>query len=76
MSDTTGPIGDITMMGYGTLDQNANGIHLRLKARAFIFLNPSFPSERLVFVCLDAGNENMRLSRDGDTFLTLSPPFL
>ncbi|KAJ3092604.1 Neutral ceramidase [Quaeritorhiza haematococci] len=43
------------MMGYAMLDQMVNGIHLRLKARAFIFAAASQPSKRVVFVSIDAG---------------------
>ncbi|KAJ3300745.1 Neutral ceramidase [Borealophlyctis nickersoniae] len=60
MSDVTGPIGEITMTGYAELGQKANGIHLRLKARAFIFASASNPSRRVVFVSSDMGSPSHR----------------
>ncbi|KAJ3135483.1 hypothetical protein HDU90_003885 [Geranomyces variabilis] len=54
-SDVTGPIGEITMAGYAALAQKANGIHLRLKARAFIFASESAPTHRVVYVSTDVG---------------------
>lgn len=39
-SDITGPTGDIGMNGYGELTQRAQGLHMRLKARAFVFDSP------------------------------------
>ncbi|KAJ3264046.1 Neutral ceramidase [Chytriomyces hyalinus] len=49
------PIGEINMMGYAELSQNANGVHLRLKARAFIFANLDTPHNRVVTVVADLG---------------------
>ncbi|XP_050215136.1 neutral ceramidase 2-like [Mercurialis annua] len=52
--DTTGPAAQVNMMGYGNLDQNAAGIHFRLRARTFIIAE-SEQGARFVFVNLDAG---------------------
>ncbi|KAJ3064800.1 hypothetical protein HDU98_011829 [Podochytrium sp. JEL0797] len=49
------PIGDINMQGYADLAQSANGIHMRLKARAFVFTNPESPLQRVVYVSSDLG---------------------
>ncbi|KAJ3327227.1 hypothetical protein HDU76_012178 [Blyttiomyces sp. JEL0837] len=54
-SDATGPIGEINMLGYADLSQSANGIHLRLKARAFVFANPENPANRVVYVSMETG---------------------
>lgn len=40
-------------MGYAMPDQKANGIHLRQRARAFIFAEPSNPNQRVVYVSSD-----------------------
>ncbi|KAI8906199.1 Neutral/alkaline nonlysosomal ceramidase [Powellomyces hirtus] len=56
MADITPPIGEIVMMGYASLDQRANGVHLRIRARAYIFANPSQPNRRVVFVSTDTGS--------------------
>jgi neutral ceramidase len=37
ISDITGPIAEVVMMGYAESDQKAAGLHTRLYARAFIF---------------------------------------
>jgi neutral ceramidase len=46
ISDITGPIAEVGMMGYGNGPNH--GLHMRLYARAFIFANPS--GKRVVFV--------------------------
>ncbi|KAI8915750.1 Neutral/alkaline nonlysosomal ceramidase [Gorgonomyces haynaldii] len=51
-ADITGPIGEIDLMGYAKLGQQANGIHFRLQARAFIVGDQT---NRVVFVNADAG---------------------
>jgi neutral ceramidase len=43
------------MLGYASLDQSANGIHQRLKARAFVFASSVDPSQRVVYVSLETG---------------------
>jgi neutral ceramidase len=50
--DITGTIGEIDMMGYAHLGQAANGIHLRLYARAFIYGNEK---QRVVYVSCNLG---------------------
>ncbi|KAJ3157404.1 hypothetical protein HDU86_003295 [Geranomyces michiganensis] len=60
-SDITGPIGEITMAGYASLGQKANGIHLRLKARAFVFASDAEPSRRVVWVSADVGWPSYRV---------------
>ncbi len=37
IADVTGEAADCGMMGYGKADQKSAGIHLRLRARAFVF---------------------------------------
>lgn len=58
--DITGPIGEIDLMGYAKLGQAANGIHLRLYARAFVIGNRDSHVENdknlpVVYVSIDAG---------------------
>lgn len=50
--DITGPAADVNMMGYANTEQIASGVHLRLRARAFIVAEPQ--GNRAVFVNLDA----------------------
>jgi hypothetical protein len=49
---TLGPIGEIDLMGYAKLGQEANGIHFRLFARSFILGDKD---NRIAYVNLDAG---------------------
>lgn len=51
-SDITGPAADVNMMGYANTEQTASGVHLRLRARAFIVAEPQ--ANRVAFVNLDA----------------------
>ncbi|MGW0002897.1 neutral/alkaline non-lysosomal ceramidase N-terminal domain-containing protein [Nocardia grenadensis] len=46
ISDITGPAAECGMMGYSQQDQTTAGIHLRPRARAFVFVSGS---ERVVF---------------------------
>ncbi|MEU4312059.1 neutral/alkaline ceramidase [Nocardia sp. NPDC024068] len=46
ISDITGPAAECGMMGYSQQDQTTAGIHLRPRARAFVFATGS---ERIVF---------------------------
>ena len=50
--DITGPAGEIIMMGYAVSDQKTAGIHIRLRARAFIIGDAD---KRVVFVSSDLG---------------------
>lgn len=52
--DMTGPAAGVNMMGYANIDQNTAGVHLRLRARAFIVAESS-QGPRFAFVNLDAG---------------------
>lgn len=52
--DSTGPAADVNLMGYGNIQQNAAGIHFRLRARAFVVVE-SPNGARFTFVNLDAG---------------------
>jgi len=49
--DITGPAAQVGMMGYAMFDQTTAGIHLRLRARAFII---SDGIKRIVFVSVDS----------------------
>lgn len=55
MADVTGPAYGSPMWGFGKEGQNTQGIHIRLKSRAFIFVDPENNS-RLVFTSVDIGS--------------------
>ncbi|XP_002993682.2 neutral ceramidase 2 [Selaginella moellendorffii] len=52
--DITGPAADVNMMGYANPKQNAAGIHLRLRSRAFIVAEAGNDGNRIAYVSLDA----------------------
>jgi neutral ceramidase len=54
ISDITGPIAEVRMMGYANIDQVASGLHMRLYARAFVFANPN-SGRRVVMVTAELG---------------------
>ncbi|MBK6958439.1 MAG: neutral/alkaline ceramidase [Nitrosomonas sp.] len=55
ISDITGPIAEVVMMGYANSDQVSSGLHMRLYARAFVFANPNNDRQRVVFVSAELG---------------------
>jgi neutral ceramidase len=55
MADVTGPAYGSPMWGFGKEGQNTQGIHIRLKSRAFIFVDPE-KNSRLVFTSVDIGS--------------------
>ena len=54
MSDITGPVGEVVLMGYADGEQKAAGLHTRLYARAFIFASPK-TNKRVVWVSAELG---------------------
>ena len=42
-------------MGYALPGQRGTGIHLRLRARTFIFVSSSDPNQRFAFISVDGG---------------------
>lgn len=54
ISDITGPIAEVRLMGYAQVGQVGGGLHTRLYARAFIFADLQ-GSRRVVFVTADLG---------------------
>ncbi|MBN1206733.1 MAG: neutral/alkaline ceramidase [Myxococcaceae bacterium] len=52
--DITGPAAEVGMMGYGSLTQQTEGLHLRLRSRAFV-IHSSCNDKRVVFVSADLG---------------------
>lgn len=52
MHDMTGPCTEINFMGYALPSQRGTGIHLRLRARAFVFADEN---KRVAFVSVDGG---------------------
>lgn len=51
ISDVTGPVAEVGMMGYSSFEQRAEGLHQRTRARAFVF--ESADTKRVVYVCVD-----------------------
>jgi neutral ceramidase len=54
ISDITGPIAEVGMMGYGSFGQSTGGLHTRLYARAFVFAD-ALGGRRVVFVSAELG---------------------
>ena len=52
ISDATGPVAEVGMMGYSSFEQRAEGLHQRTRARAFVFAE-SGGTQRVVYVCAD-----------------------
>ncbi len=52
--DITGPAAGVGMLGYVELEQQAAGIHQRLRSRAFVIASPC-NGKRVVFVSADLG---------------------
>jgi len=55
IADVTGPAYSSPMWGFGKEGQNTEGIHNRLKSRAFIFADP-VTGNRLVYTVVDIGS--------------------
>ncbi|KAI8800460.1 Neutral/alkaline nonlysosomal ceramidase [Cladochytrium replicatum] len=62
-ADITGPIGELTLFGYADLNNLANGIHLRVRARVFIFAASDAPSRRVVYISTDTGIVSVRTKK-------------
>ncbi|NLU69379.1 neutral/alkaline ceramidase [Streptomyces sp. HNM0574] len=60
VADATGEIAEVGMMGYGRTDQQAEGLHTRLRARAFVIADPEragrggAADERVLLVIVDS----------------------
>ncbi|TQC46463.1 alkaline ceramidase [Rhodococcus sp. WS4] len=52
ISDATGPVAEVGMMGYSSFEQRAEGLHQRTRARAFAFAE-SGGTQRVIYVCVD-----------------------
>ncbi|MFI1461209.1 neutral/alkaline ceramidase [Nocardia carnea] len=50
IADITGEPAEAGMLGYGKADQKTTGIHLRLRARAFVFVDPIVEQRVLLVV--------------------------
>jgi len=55
MADVTGPAYGNPMWGFSKEGQNTEGLHNRLKSRAFIFVDPK-TQKRLLFASVDIGS--------------------
>lgn len=54
MYDITGPAAECGMMGYSMPDQTTEGIHMRLRSRAFVVVDPA-SGKRVALVIAEAG---------------------
>jgi neutral ceramidase len=54
IADVTGEIAEVGMMGYGRVDQQAQGLHARLRARAFVIQDRA-GGELVALVVADLG---------------------
>lgn len=50
IADITGEAAECGMLGYGKADQQSTGIHLRLRSRAFVFVDPAVDQRLLIVV--------------------------
>ncbi|RCW43705.1 neutral ceramidase [Halopolyspora algeriensis] len=53
IADATGEVAEVGMMGYGRMDQQAEGLHMRLWSRAFVIADRA-STERVLLVVVDA----------------------
>lgn len=53
IADATGEIAEVGLMGYGRLDQQAEGLHNRLRARSFVIVDQA-TGERVLLVVVDS----------------------
>jgi len=61
--DVTGPALGMQMWGFVRQGQVTEGIHLRLKSRAFVIAEPD-SGNRIAFVCVDVGSITHELHRE------------
>ncbi|MEE1928950.1 neutral/alkaline ceramidase [Streptomyces sp. TRM 70351] len=57
IADATGEVAEVGLMGYGRTDQQAEGLHTRLRARAFVVAEPDTDpgvDRRVALVVVDA----------------------
>lgn len=54
VADATGEVAEVGMMGYGRVDQQAEGLHTRLRARAFVVAEAAEPDSRVALVVVDS----------------------
>ena len=56
ISDITGPLVGVPLWGFGRPDQIGEGLHIRLRSRAFVIAQADEPDQRLVFASVDLGS--------------------
>lgn len=56
ISDITGPVTGLQLWGFGRPDQVGEGLHIRLRSRAFIVADRERPADRLVLVSAELGS--------------------
>ena len=56
ISDITGPLVGVPLWGFGRPDQIGEGLHIRLRSRAFVIAQADDPDKRLVFASVDLGS--------------------
>ncbi|KAL2002081.1 hypothetical protein VTN02DRAFT_679 [Thermoascus thermophilus] len=53
-ADITGPVVEIELNGYASMNQLGTGLRQRIYSRSFIVANPDNPEDTLIYVVLDA----------------------
>lgn len=56
IADITGPVTGLQLWGFGRPDQIGEGLHIRLRSRAFIVADRERPADRLVLVSAELGS--------------------
>ncbi|KAI8803952.1 Neutral/alkaline non-lysosomal ceramidase-domain-containing protein [Cladochytrium replicatum] len=72
-ADITGQIGELALFDaikYADLSNQANGIHLRVRARSFIFAASDKPSRRVVYISSDTGISSVRTKKLAISYLS------
>ncbi|CAA0123544.1 Neutral ceramidase [Halioglobus japonicus] len=64
IADVTGPVVGMQLWGFGRPDQIGEGLHTRLRSRAFIIAQADAPAQRLVFVSADLGSIDHHMTLD------------
>ncbi|MBI3735220.1 neutral/alkaline ceramidase [Candidatus Sumerlaeota bacterium] len=64
MADITGPAVGIPMFGFVRADQISEGIHFRLRSRAFVIAEPGKEGKRVAFVSADLGSITHEMTRE------------
>ncbi len=64
IADVTGPVVGVQLWGFGRPDQIGEGLHIRLRSRAFVVAQADDPGRRLVFATVDLGSIDHHITLD------------